>query len=39
MKVRMRDDLAEDGLAIPASRTFKDYDTQVDVVNMSMQKN
>jgi hypothetical protein len=32
MKVRMRDDLAEDGLAIPASRTFEKYDTQVDVV-------
>jgi len=32
MKVRMRDDLAEERLSIPASRTFKDYDTQVDVV-------
>lgn len=30
--IRMRDDLAEEGLSVPASRTFRDYDTQVDVV-------
>jgi len=30
--IRMRDDLAEEGLAVPASKSFKDYDTQVDVV-------
>jgi len=29
--IRMRDDLAEQGLAIPASRTFESYDTMVDV--------
>jgi len=28
--VRMRDDLAEEELSIPASRTFKNYDTLVD---------
>jgi hypothetical protein len=38
MKARMRDDLAEDGLAIPASRTFKDYDTQVDVVYVNAEE-
>jgi len=27
-KVRMRDDLAEEGLSVPASFTFSDYDTQ-----------
>jgi hypothetical protein len=30
--IRMRDDLALEGLAVPASKSFKDYDTQVDVV-------
>ena len=30
--IRMRDDLAEEGLSVPASKSFKDYDTQVDVV-------
>lgn len=41
MKVRMRDDLA--GMAfrttvIPASRTFKNYDTQVDVVYVNAEE-
>lgn len=27
-KVRMRDDLAEQGYSVPASFTFSDYDTQ-----------
>ena len=30
--ITMRADLAEDGLSVPASRTFTDYDTQIDVV-------
>ena len=38
MKARMRDDLAEDGLAIPASRTFENYDTQVDVVYVNAEE-
>jgi hypothetical protein len=28
--ISMRADLAEEGLAVPASRTFRDYDTLVD---------
>lgn len=27
MKIRMRDDLAQEGYSIPASRTFSNYDT------------
>lgn len=38
MKVRMRDDLAEEGLSIPASRTFKKYDTQVGVVYINAEE-
>ena len=30
--ITMRADLAEEGLAVPASKTFKNYDTMVDVV-------
>lgn len=30
--ITMRADLAEEGLAVPASKTFEKYDTQVDVV-------
>lgn len=29
--IRMRDDLAMEGLSIPASKSFTNYDTQVDV--------
>ena len=29
--ITMRADLAEDWLAVPASKSFKNYDTQVDV--------
>jgi len=36
--IRMRDDLAEKGLSVPASRTFRDYDTQVDVVYIDSQE-
>jgi hypothetical protein len=27
MKIRMRDDLAQEGYSIPASKTFSNYDT------------
>lgn len=36
--ITMRTDLAEDGLSVPASRTFEDYDTQVDVVYITAQE-
>ena len=36
--ITMRADLAEDGLSVPASRTFEDYDTQVDVVYITAQE-
>ena len=36
--IRMRDDLALEGLSVPASRTFKDYDTQVDVVYITAEE-
>jgi hypothetical protein len=36
--IRMRDDLAEEGLAVPASKSFKDYDTQVDVVYITAEE-
>lgn len=32
MKIRMRDDLAEEGLSVPASATFEKYDSLGDVV-------
>ena len=32
MKIRMRDDLAEEGLSVPASETFDNYDRLGDVV-------
>ena len=31
MKISMRADLAEEGLSVPACRSFEDYDTMVDV--------
>ena len=36
--IRMRDDLALEGLSVPASRAFKDYDTQVEVVYISAEE-
>jgi len=36
--IRMRDDLALEGLSVPASRAFMDYDTQVDVVYISAEE-
>lgn len=34
-KVRMRSDLAEEGMSIPAGKSFEDYDTLVDKVYLS----
>jgi hypothetical protein len=31
----MRDDLAREGMSVPASRTFRDYDTLVDDLYIS----
>ena len=36
--IRMRDDLAEEGLAVPASRSFEKYDTQVDVIYITAEE-
>jgi hypothetical protein len=36
--IRMRDDLAREGLSVPASKSFTDYDTQVDVVYISAEE-
>lgn len=36
--IRMRDDLAEEGLTIPASKSFVNYDTQVDVSYITAQE-
>lgn len=36
--ITMRADLAEDGLSVPASRTFTDYDTQIDVVYITAEE-
>lgn len=36
--IRMRDDLALEGLAVPACRTFKDYDTMVDVAYITAEE-
>jgi len=33
--IRMRDDLAQEGLSVPASKTFRDYDTLVDDLYIS----
>jgi hypothetical protein len=33
--IRMRDDLAREGMSVPASRTFRDYDTLVDDLYIS----
>ena len=38
MKIRMRDDLAEEGLAVPASPTFEKYDTLGDVVYITAEE-
>lgn len=35
---RMRDDLAEEGLSVPASRTFSNYDTLDDDLYISAQE-
>jgi hypothetical protein len=34
-KVRMRSDLAEEGMSIPAGKSFEDYDTLVDVIYLT----
>jgi len=34
-KVRMRSDLAEEGMSIPAGKSFESYDTLVDVIYLS----
>jgi len=36
--IRMRDDLAEQGLSVPASRTFESYDTMVDVTYITAEE-
>jgi len=36
--ITMRADLAEEGLAVPASKAFKNYDTQVDVSYITAEK-
>ena len=36
--IRMRDDLAEEGLSIPASRTFSNYDTLDDDLYISAEE-
>ena len=33
--IRMRGDLAREGMSVPASRTFRDYDTLVDDLYIS----
>jgi hypothetical protein len=33
--IRMRDDLAREGMSVPASKTFRDYDTLVDDLYIS----
>lgn len=37
-KIRMRDDLAEEGLSVPASTTFSDYDTLDDDLYITAQE-
>lgn len=34
-KVRMRSDLAEEGMSVPAGKSFEDYDNLVDVIYLS----
>jgi hypothetical protein len=34
-KVRMRSDLAEEGMSVPAGKSFESYDTLVDVIYLS----
>lgn len=36
--IRMRDDLAEYGFSVPASKSYADYDTQVDIVYVTAQE-
>ena len=36
--IRMRDDLAQDGMSIPASKTFSDYDTLDDTIYITAQE-
>jgi hypothetical protein len=38
MKIRMRDDLAEEGVSVPASATFEKYDTLGDVVYITAEE-
>jgi len=38
MKVRMRDDLAEARISVPASKTFRDYDTQVEEIYVNSEE-
>jgi hypothetical protein len=38
MKIRMRDDLAEEGLAVPASATFERYDSFGDIVYITAEE-
>jgi hypothetical protein len=35
MKVRMRDDLAEQGMSVPAGLSYKDYDDLQEVIYLS----
>jgi len=37
-KIRMRDDLAEEGLSVPASTTFSNYDTLDDDLYITAQE-
>jgi hypothetical protein len=34
-KVRMRSDLAEEGMSVPAGKGFESYDTLVDVIYLT----
>ena len=34
-KIRMRSDLAEEGMSVPAGKSFEDYDTLVDVIYLT----
>ena len=36
--IRMRDDLTEQGLSVPASRTFESYDTMIDVTYINAEE-
>ena len=34
-RIRMRTDLAEEGMSVPAGKSFESYDTLVDVIYLS----